>query len=61
MEALGRHCIIEYYECPSEFLNRPESVEEVMRSAAVAMGATIGACEYHQFNPHGVSGMVVIS
>ena len=61
MEALGRHCIIEYYGCPTELLDDPEKVQRLMCEAAVAMGATIVAAEFHHFNPHGVSGMVVIS
>lgn len=61
MEALGRHCIIEYYDCPSDILDCPERVREAMCSAAESMGATIVAVEFHHFNPHGVSGMVVIS
>lgn len=61
MEALGRHCIIEYYDCDRALLDDPEAVSAAMCGAAEAMGATIVAVEFHHFNPHGVSGMVVIS
>jgi S-adenosylmethionine decarboxylase proenzyme len=61
MDALARHCIIEYYGCPAETLDDPEKVQRLMCDAAAAMGATIVASEFHHFNPHGVSGMVVIS
>ncbi len=61
MEALGRHSIIEYYGCPESVMNDLELIENAFVSAARRMGATIVASEFHQFNPHGVSGMVIIS
>lgn len=61
MDALGRHIILEYYGCPMELLNGHEFIEEVMVGAAKAMRATLVSVHFHQFNPHGVSGAVVIS
>ncbi|TXD35373.1 S-adenosylmethionine decarboxylase proenzyme [Lujinxingia vulgaris] len=61
MEALGRQLILEYYGCPAERLNDASFVEEVMVAAAESMGAHIVCVNFHQFNPHGVSGAVVIS
>jgi S-adenosylmethionine decarboxylase len=61
MEALGRHVIIEYYGCPIEKLNGHDAIEEVMVGAAKAMRATLVSVHFHQFNPHGVSGAIVIS
>ena len=61
MDALGKHCIIEYYGCPSDILDDYEKVGRLMNEAAIEMGATIVASEFHHFSPHGVSGMVVIS
>ncbi|MCB9508218.1 MAG: S-adenosylmethionine decarboxylase proenzyme [Myxococcales bacterium] len=61
MEALGRHCIIEYYDCPREIMDDVDFIQKSMCEAAEAMKATIVAVEFHHFNPHGVSGMVVIS
>ena len=61
MEALGRHCIIEYYDCTREILDDPDEIRELMCRGAEAMGATIVACEFHHFSPQGVSGMIVIS
>lgn len=61
LEALGRHSIIEYYGCPQEIMNNLELIESAFVTAARKMGATIVASEFHQFNPHGVSGMVIIS
>jgi len=61
LETLGRHCIIEYYDCPRDIMDDVERIKKAMCDAAVAMNATIVAVEFHHFNPHGVSGMVVIS
>lgn len=61
MEALGRHSIIEYYGCPSEIMNNLEVIEQAFLTAARKMGATIVASEFHQFNPYGISGMIIIS
>jgi S-adenosylmethionine decarboxylase proenzyme len=61
LEALGRQCIIEYYGCPTETMNDLAAIEAAMTGAARKMGATIVASEFHQFNPYGVSGMVIIS
>ena len=61
MEALGRHVILEYYGCPTEKLNERDFVEEVLVGAAKSMRASLVSVHFHQFNPHGVSGAVVIS
>ena len=47
MEALGRHCIIEYYGCPSEIMNDVKLIEDAMVGAARAMRANIVASEFH--------------
>ena len=60
MDALGRHCIIEYYGCPAEIVNDVAGIEAAMLQAARAMRVTIVASEFHRFNPFGVSGMVII-
>jgi S-adenosylmethionine decarboxylase len=61
LEALGRQVILEYYGCPAELLNSKDFIEEVLVGAAAAMRATVVSVHFHQFNPHGVSGAVVIS
>ncbi len=61
MKALGRHVLVEFYGCDSEALNNKEKLEEVMQEAAVESGATVVSSVFHLFNPHGVSGVVVIA
>lgn len=60
LNALGRHILVEYFNCDREILNRSNEVERFMKKAALDCGATIVSSVFHTFNPHGVSGVVVI-
>ena len=61
MKALGRHLLIEFYDCDTAILNQPETIEAMMKNAANESGATIVSVHTNLFNPHGVSGVVVIA
>jgi S-adenosylmethionine decarboxylase len=61
MNALGRHILAEYYGCDIKILNDVKLIEHYMREAVVKSGATIIDSTFHRFNPHGVSGVVVIA
>ncbi len=61
MNALGRHILAEFYNCNTEVLNDVDRVELYMKRAAIECGATIVNSVFHTFNPHGVSGVVVIA
>ena len=61
MNALGRHILAEYYGCDVDVLNDLELLENYMREAVIESGATIIDCTFHQFNPHGISGVIVIA
>ncbi|MGI6611370.1 MAG: adenosylmethionine decarboxylase [Limnochordia bacterium] len=58
---LGRHILCEAYGCDPEVLTSRALVETVMVDAALQAGAEIREVAFHQFSPHGVSGVVVIS
>ncbi|WGK68481.1 adenosylmethionine decarboxylase [Candidatus Haliotispira prima] len=58
---LGHHVLVEMYRCDEKALNDPKFLEKVLCEAAGLAGATIVTQAFHQFNPHGVSGVVVIS
>ncbi len=60
MASLGRHIIVEYYDCTPELLNDVVGIEKSMESAAEEAGATIINSTFHHFSPYGVSGVVVI-
>ena len=61
MKALGRQIVVEYYGCNHVILNDVAFIKRAMRDAAIASGATIVQEAFHLFNPHGVSGVVVIA
>lgn len=61
MKALGRQIVVEYYACNSELLNDVAYIKRVMREAAAIAGATVVEEAFHLFNPHGVSGVLVIA
>lgn len=60
MASLGRHIIVEYYDCDPDLMNDVVHIEESMEKAAVLSGATIINSTFHHFSPYGVSGVVVI-
>lgn len=57
---LGRHIILELYDCPEHRLNDIPLLESSLCQAAGAMGATVVTSRFHQFAPHGASGVVII-
>lgn len=61
MQSLGRHILAEFYDCDPEILNDSGRIEVYMKRAALECGATIVSSTFHAFNPHGVSGVVVIA
>jgi S-adenosylmethionine decarboxylase len=60
VQSLGNHLIIELYDCDRERINCAQSVEDAMIHAVKISGAKIVNSMVHQFNPHGISGVVVI-
>lgn len=61
LNSLGKHLLLEYYECDVNSINDVTRVEQNLNDAAEACGATIIKSVFHGFNPIGVSGVVVIS
>jgi len=60
-QGLGTQYALELNGCSYNELATVEGVEKVMKLAATAIGATILSGHFHQFEPHGVSGVLVIS
>lgn len=60
-DRLGHHLIIDLYGCNPEKLKNIPEVERIMVAAAEAAKATIVARKFHQFNPVGVSGALVLA
>lgn len=60
IEQLGRHILVEFYNCDKNILNDHALIEKYMNEAATKANATIVQSVFHLFNPWGVSGAVVI-
>jgi S-adenosylmethionine decarboxylase len=61
LNALGRHILVELYDCDKEALNDLELLRDVMVKAAIDCGAVVLGESFHRFSPQGVSGVVVIA
>lgn len=57
---LGRHIIVEYYDCDTQIMNDVVQIEQFMVNAAKEAQATVVNSTFHHFSPFGVSGVVVI-
>jgi len=61
LHALGTHLLVELRECNPDILKSLSSVKETLVTAAKEAKATIVDVSFHEFNPFGISGMVVIA
>jgi S-adenosylmethionine decarboxylase len=61
MKSLGKHLIIELYHCDSTILNYPITLEYHLLAAVKLSGATVIHPFFHQFSPHGITGVVVVA
>jgi S-adenosylmethionine decarboxylase len=61
MIGLGVQSMLDLYGCDVRSIDDVRGVERKLNEAARRCGATIVASCFHQFNPHGVSGVVVIA
>lgn len=61
LNALGTHLLLELRDCNPEILKDVRKVKDALVSAAKEAKATIIDVSFHEFNPFGISGMVVIA
>jgi len=61
LNALGRHLLIELFDCDPDVINNLEAVKGALVEAAKRAQATIVDVVFHEFNPFGMSGVVVIA
>jgi S-adenosylmethionine decarboxylase len=61
MVSLGKHWIIECYECDRDILDDPARIESIMIEAVNKSGASILGSHFHSFEPQGVSGAIIIA
>ena len=60
-DALGKHLLIDFHECPFDQLNDIEWIRSTLLDAAKHIRATVVTNIFHRFAPQGVSGVVVIA
>ncbi len=61
MNALGKHLLLELKDCNREVLDDLSFLKGILLAAASEAGATVLGESFHQFEPHGVSGVVIIA
>jgi len=60
-ESLGKHTIIDLFDCNREKINDIKLLEDLLLRAAKAAKATVIKSHFHKFSPQGVSGTVIIA
>ena len=61
MQILGRHLLAEFAHCTPHPLSDRATLEFIMKEAVRKSGATMVDAVFHQYNPQGLSGVVVIA
>lgn len=61
MQSLGKQLMAELYGCDKTLLDDPIHSERILVEGVNRSGATVIQPFFHQFSPHGVSGVVVIA
>ncbi len=60
-ENIGRHCILELYQCDEAKLNDEAFVRTTITSSAKIAGATLINLVTHSFKPQGVTGLALLA
>ncbi|MBI2936539.1 MAG: adenosylmethionine decarboxylase [Chloroflexi bacterium] len=61
MNVLGTHLLLELEGCNPQLLNDLPYIRQALVEAAESTGAHIVGQTFHQFSPHGVTGVVAIA
>jgi S-adenosylmethionine decarboxylase proenzyme len=61
LNVLGKHLLLELKGCDKEVINDLSFLKSTLLKAAEEAGAMVLGESFHQFNPHGVSGAVIIA
>ena len=61
MPFLARHTLLELHGCDCALLQKAESLKPTLVEAVRQGGGTIVTEIFHNFSPHGVSGVIVIA
>ena len=60
-ENIGRHCILELYQCDQVKLNDEAFIRTTITSSAKIAGATLINLVTHSFKPQGVTGLALLA
>lgn len=60
-ETFGEHFLVEYVACDPAIIARASALQPILESALDACGATRIRSVFHQFEPHGASGIILIA
>lgn len=58
---IGRHCILELYDCPAYLLDNQAFIQETLRKAADIAKSTLLGELSHKFDPQGVTALVLLA
>lgn len=61
MSALGKHFLLDLKDCSRELLNDLDFLKGVLSSIAKDAGTSVIGESFHQFQPQGISGVVLIT
>jgi len=61
MQSLAHHTLLEVHGCDASLLRHADELKPLMLHAIRAGGGTVVTELFHNFAPHGVSGVVVIT
>ena len=60
-DMVGKHCILELYDCDSSKLNDEAFLRDTITDAAKRAGATLLNLITHRFEPQGVTGLALLA
>lgn len=60
MDSLGKHLLVDFYNCAPALLDDVDHIARSMDRAARAAGATVLNATFHRFSPCGVTGVLSI-
>jgi len=60
-EAVGKHCILELYDCDCRRLDDEAFLRDAITTAARRAGATLLDLITHRFDPQGVTGLALLA
>ncbi|MGP4082900.1 adenosylmethionine decarboxylase [Pseudalkalibacillus sp. R45] len=61
MKQNGQHIILDAFGCKSKILDDADKLEKLLLRAIDALGMEVISSHFHRFEPHGVTGTIVIS